>query len=66
MAAWLWVCCRSAWGRIWDEWASAGDLWGDAPLVGATFSRDAAGLFSAGERDRDGRDTGWRGFGCLL
>jgi len=23
----VWICCGSDWGSLWNEWASAGDLW---------------------------------------
>src|ERR1700748_184681 len=47
----MWICRGSYWGSLWNEWASSGDLWSDATLVGATLSRDVAGVFSAGEVD---------------
>src|ERR1700723_1229650 len=37
-----------------NERSAAGDLWGDATLVSATFSSDVARLFPAGEYRRDG------------
>src|ERR1700677_3157884 len=49
MALGLRVLCGRARRSVWDEWAAAGDLWGYAPLVRTTFSRDVARIFSARE-----------------
>src|SRR5271170_4763642 len=54
MAFRMWICRGSDWGSLWNEWASAGDLWGDVAFVGAAFSRYVAGIFFAGEFDWHG------------
>lgn len=46
---------RGRFGRsLRDEWSAAGRLWGHAPLVAPTFSRDAAGIFSSSQHSRHG------------
>ena len=64
---WLLACgfCAGRTGRsVRHERASAGDLWSDAPLVGATFSRDSAGILSACQPDRHDRLLAGRTVGC--
>src|SRR5215469_697164 len=49
MAVVLWLFRRRFGRSLRDEWAAAGRVWGDAPLVAATFSRNAAGIFSSSQ-----------------
>ena len=49
MAVVLWLFRRRFGRSLRDEWAAAARVWGDAPLVAATFSRNAAGIFSSSQ-----------------
>src|ERR1700677_701906 len=47
--------CRGCLRRsVWNERPPTGDLWRDATLVRAAFSRDVAGIFLTGKHYRDG------------
>src|ERR1700677_237919 len=47
--------CRGCLRRsVWNERPPTGDLWRDATLVRAAFSRDIAGIFLTGKHYRDG------------
>src|ERR1700691_1843193 len=48
--------CRGCLRRsVWNERPPTGDLWRDATLVRAAFSRDVAGIFLTGKHYRGGR-----------
>ncbi len=55
LASWLWLLRRRAGRGLRDERTTSGDLWRDAPLVRATFSRNLTGIFPARQPHRHGR-----------
>src|SRR5665213_1153668 len=55
MAFVLWLLCRRAGRRLWNERASIGYLRGYAAMVSPAFPRDVTRIFFAGEHRRNGR-----------